>query len=141
MSEPLFVKTFPIRWVDMDALGHVNNSQYMNYASETRIDWLRSLDKGDMVINGIGPVIVHTEVSFLKPVVFPAVIEDRMFIAKVGKSSFTARHEIRCVGSPDLYAETHSTIVWVNYAEEKSVPLPEWLKSALEAKVAADSNA
>ena len=141
MSQPLYVKTFPIRWGDMDALGHVNNSQYLNYASETRIDWLNSLGQGEMVADGIGPVIVYTECTFLKPVVFPAVIEDSLFLEKIGKSSFTARHEIRCQGSPELYAETSSTIVWVNYAEGKSVALPEWLRAALETQIPSEADA
>lgn len=131
MPKPVYKKSFPIRWVDMDALGHVNNSHYFNYASETRIDWLNSLGQGPMVANGIGPVIVYSECTFLKPVVFPATVEDWMYLEKVGSSSFTARHEIRCENEPELCAETRSTIVWVNYSEGKSVALPAWLRDAL----------
>lgn len=130
MTAPVFQRIFPIRWGDMDALGHVNNTEYFNYASETRIDWIGSLGH-EMVSNGIGPVIVHTECTFLKSVVFPADIIDDMYIEKIGRSSFTARHEIRIKGDSALYAETRSTIVWVNYSEGKSVPLPDWLQQEL----------
>ena len=30
----------PIRWGDMDAMGHVNNTVYFRYMEQTRIEWL-----------------------------------------------------------------------------------------------------
>jgi acyl-CoA thioester hydrolase len=130
MTHLVYQRIFPVRWGDMDALGHVNNTEYFNYASETRIDWINELGH-NMIDDGVGPVIVHTECTFLKSVVFPAQIVDDMYLEKMGTSSFTARHEIRVEGDADLYAETRSTIVWVNYSEGKSVPLPEWLRQEL----------
>ena len=31
-----------IRWGDMDALGHVNNTVYFRFMEQARISWLRS---------------------------------------------------------------------------------------------------
>ena len=33
----------PIRWGDMDAMGHVNNAVYFRYFATVRIDWMRSI--------------------------------------------------------------------------------------------------
>ena len=33
----------PIRWGDMDAMGHVNNTVYFRYFESARIEYLRSL--------------------------------------------------------------------------------------------------
>ena len=33
----------PIRWGDMDALGHVNNTVYFRYMEQARIEWVRAL--------------------------------------------------------------------------------------------------
>ena len=33
----------PIRWGDMDALGHVNNTVYFRYLEQTRIEWVYGL--------------------------------------------------------------------------------------------------
>ena len=30
----------PIRWGDMDAMGHVNNTVYFRYIEQARISWL-----------------------------------------------------------------------------------------------------
>ena len=33
----------PIRWGDMDAMGHLNNASYFRFFETVRIDWFRSL--------------------------------------------------------------------------------------------------
>ena len=33
----------PIRWGDMDAMGHVNNTIYFRYLEIVRIEWLHSV--------------------------------------------------------------------------------------------------
>ena len=32
-----------VRWGDMDAMGHVNNTVYFRYLERVRLDWLRGL--------------------------------------------------------------------------------------------------
>ena len=48
---------FPIRWGDMDAMGHVNNANYFRYLEIARIEWLHSVG-GAPNPDGFGPVIV-----------------------------------------------------------------------------------
>ena len=42
MSNKQFVHSMriPIRWGDMDAMGHVNNTVYFRYIESARIAWL-----------------------------------------------------------------------------------------------------
>ncbi len=37
----VYEMTIPIRWGDMDAMGHVNNTTYFRYLETARIDWMR----------------------------------------------------------------------------------------------------
>ena len=48
----------PIRWGDMDALGHVNNTVYFRYMEQARIEWLYAHREGGSHAGGTGPVIV-----------------------------------------------------------------------------------
>ena len=34
---------FPLRWGEMDALGHINNAAYLRYFEESRVAWSASL--------------------------------------------------------------------------------------------------
>lgn len=52
----VYAMRFPVRWGDMDAMGHVNNTAYSRYLETARIEWLVSLGcKPDL--HAQGPVI------------------------------------------------------------------------------------
>ena len=60
----------PIRWGDMDAMGHVNNTIYFRYLEIVRIEWLHRV-AGAPDPAGEGPVIVNTFCNFLKQLKYP----------------------------------------------------------------------
>jgi len=123
-----------IRWGDMDAFGHVNNTVYFRYMESARIAFLEQA-AGDLDVQGQGPVIVTAYCTFLKQLKYPGDIEIRSYAGPGGRSSFELTHEIRMVdadGNADVvHAEGGGKVVWVNFAAEKSVPLPESLKALL----------
>ena len=56
MSDKILIHTshMKLRWGDMDAFGHVNNTIYFRYMEQTRIEWLERAGSS-MVIDGHGP--------------------------------------------------------------------------------------
>ena len=60
----------PIRWGDMDAMGHVNNTIYFRYLEIVRIEWLHQV-VGAPDPAGEGPVIVNTFCNFLRQLEVP----------------------------------------------------------------------
>ncbi|MBC7503317.1 MAG: acyl-CoA thioesterase [Herminiimonas sp.] len=126
----------PIRWGDMDAMGHVNNTVYFRYFEQARIEWLSSLGFGPDA-DGEGPVIVNAHCTFLKQLKFPGDIEVRTYIGKIGRSSFETVHEVVRTDDPGIiWAEGGAKVVWVNYAREKSVPLAEHIIKRLTESLA-----
>jgi acyl-CoA thioester hydrolase len=114
-------KTFAIAWGDMDALGHVNNARYLDYFQEARIEWLREINIH--LTEKIGPVVIHMACTYLKPVVYPATLTLRSSIHSLGNSSMLMDHDL--YQDEVLMAQGVSKIVWVDYTQNKSVPLPE----------------
>ncbi len=110
----------PIRWGDMDALGHVNNTVYFRFMEQTRIEWVFS-QAGDYR-EGTGPVIVNASCTFLVPLVYPGEVEVRMYLGEPGRSSIASRYELDCAGV--RAAEGAAKIVWIDLASGRSVPLP-----------------
>lgn len=123
-----------IRWGDMDAFGHVNNTVYFRYMESGRIAFLEQA-ADDLDIQGQGPVIVTAHCSFIKQLKYPGEIEIRTFARPAGRSSFDVTHEIRMVdadGKADVVAaEGGGKVVWIDFAAEKSVPLPARLREIL----------
>jgi acyl-CoA thioester hydrolase len=120
----------PIRWGDMDAMGHVNNTVYFRYIEQARISWFDEIDCAPDP-KGEGPVIVNARCSFIKQLKYPGEIEILTFVGPPGRSSFEMLHEIRMVGVDTLYAEGGAKIVWVNFPAEKSRPLPDAIRALL----------
>lgn len=119
----------PVRWGDMDALGHVNNTAYFRYAEQARLDWLASCGIHDIVNVTDGPVLVNASCTFLKPISYPATVEVRLLIGKPGRSSLPTYYEMRLVGDAEtLYAEGAAKIVWWNPKTGKSVELPQFIR-------------
>lgn len=58
----------PLRWGDMDAQGHVNNSRFVDYLQEARADLLLSSDVPHLL--GGGLVVVSQQIEYLAPIVF-----------------------------------------------------------------------
>ncbi len=121
----------PIRWGDMDAMGHVNNTVYFRYLEQARIAWFEALDCPPDPA-GVGPVIINAHCTFLKQLRYPGDIEVTTHVGDFGRSSFQTLHQIRRVDTPDIVAaEGGSKVVWVDPRIEKSQPLPEAMRARL----------
>jgi acyl-CoA thioester hydrolase len=133
---PASVQTMrmPIRWGDMDAMGHVNNTVYFRYIEQARIDWFERA-ACPPAADGQGPVVVNAHCSFLKQLTYPGEIEVSTRVGTVGRSSFEMTHEIRLIGADGepgaLHAEGGAKVVWVDFKAEKSVPLPDLIRALL----------
>ncbi len=121
----------PIRWGDMDAMGHVNNTVYFRYMEQTRIEWFEALGFGVGALESEAPVIINASCTFLVPLTYPGTVECRMLAGHPGRSSVPTYHEFRIAGEDTLYAEGAAKIVWMNPTTGKSVVLPEALRAAV----------
>ncbi|MEX8500717.1 acyl-CoA thioesterase [Leptothrix ochracea] len=129
---PCFEMVMPIRWGDMDAFGHVNNTVYFRYLESLRIEWLRSLEGAEPLgAEGTGPVIVNAFCNFYRQLTFPGDILAKQYLGVVGRSSVDIYGTLERVDEPGvIVAAGGAKTVWVHYAQQKSQPLPERLKRA-----------
>ena len=123
----------PIRWGDMDAMGHVNNTVYFRYFEQARIEWFSEIGCNPDP-QGQGPVVINAHCTFIKQLKYPGEIEVLTFVGAPGRSSFETFQQIRRVDQPDvLFAEGGAKIVWVDYQAEKSTRLPDNMRELLAA--------
>ena len=122
----------PIRWGDMDAMGHVNNTVYFRYFEQARIDWFVELGAPADPSHPYGPVIINAHCAFLRQLRYPGDIEVSTYVGAIGNSSFETIQEISRVDQPDVIAASGGAkVVWIDYQREKSVVLPDALRSRL----------
>lgn len=131
----LHTLTIPIRWGDMDALGHVNSAAYFVYMEQARVSWLASAGVGDIGTGAsAGAVIANAYCTFHRSITYPAELQVQMHGGAPGRSSFESYYELRdASNSALLYATGSARIVWVDYASGRSLPLPEFIRRQLPA--------
>ena len=121
----------PIRWGDMDAMGHVNNTVYFRYLEVVRLDWLFSLGVSPNP-QGVGPVIVNAFCNFVRQLEFPGDVQARLYVAAPGRSSFETYTTLERADKPGMVcAEGGAKTVWTDFQAQKSVPLPDWMRAVL----------
>lgn len=121
----------PLRWGDMDTLGHVNNTLYFRYMEIVRLDWIFQLG-GRTDPAGQGLLIVNAFCNFLRQLDFPGDLRVTMYVANPGRSSFETYHTLERSDAPGVVcAEGGARVVWADYPAKKSVPLPDWLRAHL----------
>lgn len=124
------VHTFsiPLRWGDMDAYGHANNTVFFRFFEEARILWLTSLKLGAKN-EPDGPIIIKTSATFLKELSHPATVEVKTYADKAGNSSLDTYHTITDIDTGELYAEGYAKVVWFDRIKRTSMALPQTLRA------------
>lgn len=130
-KKAVYTLRIPIRWGDMDAMGHVNNTVYFRYLETIRIEWMRSIGcQPDP--QGEGPVIINAFCTFHKQLEFPGDVVATMFVSDVGRSSFESWCTLERADVPGVvYASGGATTVWVDFPKQKSAPIPDSLRQHL----------
>ena len=121
----------PIRWGDMDALGHVNNTVYFRYMEQARVEWLAAQQPHGEPFGRDGIVIINASCTFLEPLVYPGDLEVKMFLGDPGRTSVGSYYDICKAGR--RYAEGAAKIVWIDMASGRPQPLPERIAAPLRA--------
>ena len=123
--------TVPIRWGDMDAMGHVNNTLYFRYMEIARLQWM--FESGVPANpQGEGPVIVNAFCNFIRQLEFPGEVLVRTYAGAVGRTSFDTYHEMARIDDPDtVYANGGATVVWVDFPNQRSAPMPDRLRALI----------
>ena len=136
----------PVRWADMDSLGHVNNVTYVDYLQESRVDMLRVHARargGEELAEGV--VVVRHEVEFLAPLVFrfdPVRIES--WVTRIRAASFTMAYEIldeQPDGSRTVYLRARSVLTPYLFTEERPRRIREEERAVLEGFLEPESGA
>ncbi len=125
----VYEMVMPIRWGDMDAMGHVNNTTYFRYLETIRIDWLRA---AGAMLNplGEGPVIANAFCNFYKQLEYPGDVRVKMYTSDPGRTTFETWGTMETVDQPGvIYAAGGATTIWVDFPKQKAIDLPQWMRA------------
>lgn len=119
----------PIRWGDMDAMNHVNNTIYFRYLEICRVDWLISIGS-PLDPKGEGAVIVNAFCNFYKQLEYPGDVLMKMYVSDPGRTTFETWGTMERVDQPGvIYAAGGATTIWVDLPKQKATALPDRIRA------------
>ena len=126
------VERIPIRWGDMDAMGHVNNTVYFRYMEQTRISWFDALVPAAEAWKNTGIVIANASCNFKRALNYPGTVEVRLYVGAPGGASVPTFYELRVDDDPVPYADGAAVVVFIDMKSQKPVRIPEGIRSLLQ---------
>jgi acyl-CoA thioester hydrolase len=134
-----------IRWVDMDAYRHVNNTVYLRYLEQARLEFMGFLigfgdapPKAADAEASDGMVIAELEIAYRRPLVFreqPVFVHS--WITHLGNSSVKTRNVV--LDETGEYAVSTSRMVCIDRVSTRPRPLRVHERTYLERFLVATS--
>ena len=120
---------FAVRWGEMDAMGHVNNTVYFRYLENARIAWMEAIGCHPDP-RGEGLVIVNAFCNFYRQLEFPAEVLLKLYVSDPGRTTFDTWGTMERVDQPgEICAAGGATTIWVDFPQQKAKTLPDWMRA------------
>lgn len=119
-----------LRWSDQDMLGHINNAKIMTVIEEARIRsmglLLRTADDVEMPAT----VLRKMDTEFYSPMMYPGETTVRVWISKIGKTSYILHHEVS--QNEEICVTCDAVMVVFSTETQSSIAIPDPVRQALE---------
>lgn len=119
-----------LRWSDQDLMGHVNNARIMTIVEEARIRAMEQLQHQLGAGESSGAVLRTSHIDFYAPVMYPGDAEVRIWVSRIGNTSYVMQHELSQNGQ--VAATVEATVVMFSPEEQKPTPISDKARAALE---------
>lgn len=119
-----------LRWSDQDLMGHVNNARIMTIIEEARVRAMDQLRRMAGVGGSFGAVLRTTNTEFLAPVMYPDEVVVRIWIERIGNTSFVMHHELN--QNDQVAVTVDATVVMFSSESQKPMSIPDPVRTALE---------
>ena len=129
-----------VRFADTDAMGHVNNANYLTYCEIARAAYYETVTGRPLPlgIHGAeeGMILAEVRVTFRAPAFYGETLAVETRVIALGRTSFTMEHRITApasrYGSARLIATATSVLVTYDYSAGRPIMLPASLVAAVE---------
>lgn len=124
-----------LRFKDIDKMGHVNNANYLTYIELARVKYFEDVVGTDKKWSQqVGIILARIEIDYKAPV----FLHDTIFVytrcSRIGNKSLTLDWSIvrEKQNQEEVVAQGIAVLVCYDYAHEKTIPIPEEQRKAIE---------
>ncbi len=128
MPDFKFFHPIEVRYGDLDPQDHVNNSRYLTYFEQARINYMIRVglfEEGQSFMD-IGIILADAHITFKAPIHFGEQVKVGTRISKLGNKSMTSEYAIVSEGGQE-FANGSSVLVTFDYRTRQTIAIPdEW---------------
>jgi len=134
MSNFRFYHPIEVRYGDLDPQGHLNNAKFVTFFEQARIQYIRHLGlyKEGQSFMEIGVILADVHVAYRKPVEWGMPIKVGVRITKIGNKSMTVEQNVVHAQTGEVFAEGEVVMVAFDYYQNKSIPVPQEWRDAVD---------
>lgn len=142
VSDFTMSRQIEIRFVDVDAMGHVNNAHYATYFEEARVAYMQALCGDAFSDRELGKtfpfILLDLYCRYLSPVRVGEVLDVGIRLSRVGGKSFEFEYLVTSQKDGRAVATGKTTQVYYNYETARTEQVPGSLRKAF-ARVEAEA--
>lgn len=121
--------TMPVRWRDLDALGHVNNATYFTYLELGRVEYCdQVLDVQFNPDSKQSWILADIQCSYRQQIHYPETLEICTRISQLGNKSATINASIYRKGEDTPVATSQAIVVWFNFEVQQTERIPDVIR-------------
>lgn len=124
----MFSMTLEPRFVETDALGHINNTVLPVWFEQARTPIFKIFTP-NLAIDEWELILAKIDVSFLKQIYYGQKVEIKTFIKSIGNSSFIVLHE--AWQEEQKVAEGNAVLVHFDHETQETKPIPDSIRTEL----------
>jgi acyl-CoA thioester hydrolase len=124
-----------LRFKDIDKMGHVNNANYLTYIELARVKYFEDVVRLDKKWSPeVGIILARIEIDFKAPVFLHDSISVYTRCSRIGTKSITLDWAVvrQKENNEEVVAQGIAVLVCYDYRSEKTIPVPEEHRRAIE---------
>jgi len=130
-----------VRLADTDAMGHVNNANYLTYVEIARIAYYEQVVREPLPLGAHGAsegmILAEIRMTYRSPAFYGERLTIETRVDRIGTTSFTMVHRMTAkasrYGPERLVAVAESVLVSYDYQAERPIPVPDDWRRAIAA--------
>lgn len=119
-----------VRFGDIDGMGHVNNAMYLTYFEHARAKYYMQL-RGQSDIRQIDVILAEITAQYHAPALFGDQLEVGARVTRIGTKSFDMEYLVIRKADQSKIASGHSVQVMYDYSSQRSIAIPDELRSLM----------
>ena len=119
----------PLRWSDVDELGHINNALYLTYLEEARINYFREVLNWNWKENGL--ILAKSLIDYKAPLYAENILSIYTRCSRLSTKSFDIEYLLMNEKQQEIATALTVQVVF-DYKTQLSVPIPDFIRAKIE---------